>query len=295
MRILFLNGGLANQVFQYLFYRFAMLRHPEEMWLLDDSFFSVHQVHNGYELESVFGLQPALLSRFFDEDVWDYMIGIRRSEGVSIPEILRREGTDIRMIAETSNWSEWNPFSGEVVQLAPNAFVPEILDVPGGDLYYHGYWINRGYFAAHEELFLKELAFPALTEAHNTDYAARIASCTSCAVHVRRGDYVTLKRAFADDHYRVLIQKLLMDVPDATLFVFSDDLPYCREHTDALGLTKAKDVVFVEGNTGASSFRDMQLMSLCRHMVLTDSAFSYLAALLNGNRGVIVNPTSRDV
>lgn len=295
MRLLFLNGGLANQVFQYLFYRYASLRHPEETWVLDDSFFFVHNVHNGYELESVFGLAPALLSRTFDRDVWEYMIRLKKNEGLSIPEILRREGEDVLMIAETANWQEWNPFSGQVTQITPNAYLPEILDLPAGLVYYHGYWINRSYFAEHEALFLKELAFPEITEAYNLEYAREMRDAPSCAVHVRRGDYVTLGRAFPDEHYRVLIQKLLSEVPDAVFFVFSDDLAYCKEHAERLGLTLGARIVYVEGNRGASSFRDMQLMTLCKHMILTDSAFSYLAALLNRNDGVIVNPTSRKV
>ncbi len=55
MRIQYLNGGLANQTFQYIFYRYAQLRAPEYgPWYLDDSFFWVKKQHNGYELEKVY-------------------------------------------------------------------------------------------------------------------------------------------------------------------------------------------------------------------------------------------------
>ncbi|XME04278.1 hypothetical protein QYZ88_008915 [Lachnospiraceae bacterium C1.1] len=40
MKLVFLNGGLANQTFQYVFFRIGQLRHPDEEWILDDSFFS---------------------------------------------------------------------------------------------------------------------------------------------------------------------------------------------------------------------------------------------------------------
>lgn len=70
MKIQYLNGGLANQVFQYIFVRFAELYYPAGgPWFLDDSFFFANQVHNGYELEKVFGIQANLLSRYFDADV----------------------------------------------------------------------------------------------------------------------------------------------------------------------------------------------------------------------------------
>ena len=61
MRIQYFNGGLANQVFQYIFYRYGQLTtgHPEE-WFLDDSFFFFMFENFGYELEKVFGLKPNL-------------------------------------------------------------------------------------------------------------------------------------------------------------------------------------------------------------------------------------------
>lgn len=40
MKIQYLNGGLANQVFQYIFVRYAELTYPDcGPWIFDDSFF----------------------------------------------------------------------------------------------------------------------------------------------------------------------------------------------------------------------------------------------------------------
>jgi hypothetical protein len=58
-------------------------------------------------------------------------------------------------------------------------------------------------------------------------------------------------------------------------FIFSDDIPWAR---DNLGLT---DAVFIQGNEGAAAFRDMQLMSQCRHVICANSSFSWWAAWLN--------------
>ncbi|MCI9144363.1 MAG: alpha-1,2-fucosyltransferase, partial [Lachnospiraceae bacterium] len=51
MKIQFLNGGLANQAFQYIFTRVYELSHPGEVIYMDDSYFALNTVHNGYELE----------------------------------------------------------------------------------------------------------------------------------------------------------------------------------------------------------------------------------------------------
>lgn len=65
-----------------------------------------------------------------------------------------------------------------------------------------------------------------------------------------------------------------------------------------LGLERISERVhFVEGNSKKSSFRDMQLMSLCKaNILLGNSSFSYLAALLNQNEErMIFNGTQRPV
>lgn len=93
MKIQYLNGGLANQTFQYIFARFHDLENPkDEPMLLDDSSFFVNPVHNGYELEKVYSVKPRLLSQYFDPDVWEYMIEQKRN-GISIPQILLDTGS----------------------------------------------------------------------------------------------------------------------------------------------------------------------------------------------------------
>ena len=53
MKIQFLNGGLANQAFQYIFARYYELSHPGDIMYLEDSYFALHTVHNGYELGGI--------------------------------------------------------------------------------------------------------------------------------------------------------------------------------------------------------------------------------------------------
>lgn len=65
MKIQYLNGGLANQVFQYIFVRYAELTYPDcGLWIFDDSFFFTTHVHNGYELDKVFN-KAIVLNRMY--------------------------------------------------------------------------------------------------------------------------------------------------------------------------------------------------------------------------------------
>lgn len=98
------------------------------------------------------------------------------------------------------------------------------------------------------------------------------------------------------------LRKLILDMLKKRFkgqnIFFSDDMDWCRENMEALGLNKVKDRVhFVEENTKENSFRDMQLMSLCKvNILVTSSSFSYLAALLNQNEDrIVINGTGREV
>lgn len=66
----FLNGGLANQAFQYVFAGHYQLSHPEgKLMYLDDTYFALNTVHNRYDLEKVFGIRAPMLSQCFDDEV----------------------------------------------------------------------------------------------------------------------------------------------------------------------------------------------------------------------------------
>ena len=292
MKIIFLNGGLANQVFQYIFYRFAQIHRPDEEWILDDSFFFIHHVHNGYELERVFGLHPLFLSSTFDPDVWAYMMQLKKEQNKSIPQLLLENGTDIRMVAETNTWRQWNPFDGRIEEFPSGEFNPDMIDREG-NVYYHGYWINAAWFRAIEKTIFPEMTFPTLNDTRNLTYLKKIQESESCSIHIRRGDYVDIGLSAPDSVYLEWIKEMMEHVPNMTLFVFSDDLEYCKSHMQEIGLELPRETIFIEGNKGDRAFRDLQLMCHCRYMINGNSSFCYLAALLNQYLEGFIGPPNR--
>ena len=293
MNIQYLNGGLANQVFQYIFVRYAELTYPDcGPWIFDDSFFFTTHVHNGYELDKVFNIKANLLSNCFEPDVWDEIIRLNK-EGKGIPQILKDNGTDLIMYAETNNYL---PFDGNILHMfEANSFHPQIpaLDYP--NIYYHGYWINKKWLNAHKDTIYKELAFPPLPTKASKEYANKILNTPSVAVHVRRGDYVTLGWNMPMDYYSQAIYKFYQKYQNFVLYVFSDDIEWCRQNATNLGFSYASDVVYVEGNTNGNNYIDLQLMSMCEGIVMSNSAFCYLAALLDKRLKVHITPTNREV
>jgi Glycosyl transferase family 11 len=101
------------------------------------------------------------------------------------------------------------------------------------------------------------------------------------AVHVRRGDYLN-----KDDKGNYFVHNLLDDwnyyeqaltqigTDDAHVFIFSNDIPYCRSHKAFKNL---KNVTFVEGGSASD---DMYLMSLCNNFVISNGTFAWWGAYL---------------
>lgn len=293
LKIQFLNGGLANQAFQYIFVRHFELSHPGEIMYMDDSYFALNTVHNGYELEKVFGIKPHMISEVFDADVWEYMLE-QKKQGKSIPQILKDNGMDIDMVTETSNYMEFNPFDGTIYIGNANAYDPDVQCVER-NTYFHGYWIHKNWFQQYRLNMLKAFQFPPVTDAYNQSLMERILNERSAAIHIRRGDFVKVGIAYEVDTYEKMINRYLECFGgETTLFVFSDDIAWCKQNGTAIGMDKFKECVFVEGNVNGKNYIDLYLMSLCKYMIIGNSSFAFLAALLNTQMIGYINASQRE-
>lgn len=291
MKISLLNGGLANQVFQYIFARFGERYCPGTPWYLDDSFFFTESVHNGYELEKVFGIKANLLSNYFEQDVWNEILRLKREEKLSMPQIFLNMGLPVVVVNE----GEDVDFKGAVVKTEMNEFHPEIIKLPYENLYYNGYWINRDWFFHYREQMMKELRFPELNNEKNRKYAEQIQNSFSVGIHIRRGDFLTIGWDMPPEYYEKACKNIIAKKPEAIFFVVSDDIEWCRENEKKLGFNLAKDTIYISGNMDGNNYIDMQLLSMCRGMIMSMSAFCYLAALLDNNLELVINPTTREL
>ena len=103
----------------------------------------------------------------------------------------------------------------------------------------------------------------------------------SCAIHVRRGDYVNNPTALAHhgvigtDYYDKAINIVEDKFPGVHFYVFSEDEEWCKENIIAENIT----VVGSKYN----DYRDvghLHLMSKCRYHIIANSSFSWWAAFL---------------
>lgn len=294
MRIQYINGGLANQAFQYIFARFAELYYPDGGKVyLDDSFFFYNHIHNGYELDKVFGIKANLLSNYFSEDVWEAIVE-ERKKGIYLVDVFKKLGIDYQGIYECSDIKEPIVIKNERILVKTETFIPDIVKTKE-NISYHGYWIMKDWLQSYQKEFMEEFRFPLITDDKNKQYAMDINNSMSTAFHIRRGDYQTLNIALQESYYKETTQQVLEKFPDAVFFIFSDDINWCRKHEKELGFDKAVRTVYVEGNTDGNNYRDLQLMTLCKGIILSNSAFSYLAGLLNENKLFWLNFNNREL
>ena len=277
------GGGLANQTFEYIFLRWLEIKTGEECLVDDSAFFRAEVSHNGYELDYVFGIQLPMLSQYVPKDKW---MGVKQKydqDGTLSCQALFDAGYDFTVVAADA-YAGYLNYNGTIVYVRN---YDENLVFAKGFLYMYGDWITYKYLRDIKSEIIRELTFPPLKGERNIKLSQLMRDTKSVAVHIRRNTFIDEKRDIPADVYSAAIEKLSRLDNHLTWFVFSDDLPWCKNNVKELGF-QHKDVVFVDGNVKRDSYIDMQLMTLCKHRILCSSSFSYLASLLRHDTDGIV-------
>ena len=262
-------------MFQYMFFYWLQHQVKDECVLDDLAFFGSKVPHNGYELERIFGIHAPRMSERFDKETWDMMARERDEKGKSVPQMFRDLGIPITVVREKSV-TNLN-YDGEVLEPRSESEIP----IPNGDAYFHGYWLVDGFFRLYENDILNMFSFPEL-DGRDKELAEFIKnSRQSTAVHVRRGDMAQFGWSAPAEKFAERIKWMEEHRAPQRYFLFSDDIQWCRENADALGLSGLKDrLVIVEGHKKEKAYIDMQLMSMCVNRISDRSSFSLLAGFL---------------
>ncbi len=270
MKIVNIIGGLGNQMFQYAL-ALALKEHfPNEDIRIDVSHFNQYNLHNGFEIERVFGqtimsASPRELLKVTYYVPWYKLSRLLR-------RVLPRRAT-------------------ELIEKQDYVY-DETVFLIKGDCYYEGYWQSAKYFEGQRDSILSSFTFPIFTTDENIALADELSSLNSVTIHIRRGDYVdaaNYKNICGLEYYERAIRLINSLIPSPSFFIMSNDIPWCEEYIRPL--VKDSPIRFITNNVGKDSFRDMQLMSLARACILANSSFSWWGAYLNQRQdSVIVAP-----
>ena len=266
MKIVKVTGGFGNQLFQYAFYLALHNKYTESIYL-DSLDMANYRLHNGFELENIFKVDA------------NYCTAEQRSK------VRKDSNVFSKLFTKAKNALGFNKnyvleAKSEHFTYSENNFGEQSTAI-----YFKGYWQHAKYLEGIEGELRARLTFPAFEKEQNIELSDFIVSHNTVSLHVRRGDYVQHK-AFGGicdlSYYQRAVEKIKQQVEDPVFIVFSDDINWCKDNLNLEG------VKFVDWNTGDDSFRDMQLMSLCKHNIIANSSFSWWGAWLNNNADKVV-------
>ena len=152
-----------------------------------------------------------------------------------------------------------------------------------GNEFVKGYFQTEKYFSSIREILLKQFTIKTAVSDSTKEYSKEIHQHkNSCSLHIRRGDYITDKKANSvhgtcDLNYYAAAIKLINEKFENThFFVFSDDIAWTKENL------QLENATYIDHKT--IPHEDMFLMSLCKHNITANSSFSWWGAWLNQHK-----------
>jgi hypothetical protein len=222
-----IQGGLANQIFQWSYGKFLSEKYNTEL-LLDLSFY---QNQSGVT-KRIFSLNkfPNLTYKIF--------------QGIT-------NNNQTLAVNDNFNYTELNYNSNY-------------------NFYLNGYWQSEKYFIEIHDLIKKELK-------HSDEFAKKFVFLDkiNISLHIRRTDYVASNGYHPVQPISYYQQALEMMCDYDNLFIFSDDIEWCKNNL------KFERMIFIENQ---DDVEDLWLMSLCKHNIIANSSFSWWGAWLNSNQ-----------
>ena len=258
------NGGLANQMFQYAL-GLALAKIAGGPLLVDTADVD-GDAKREYELDAC-GPPPKRVS--------------------SAGRILMRAARSTPMWHLCGRrWSHMAPGGPRIVREQGQAFDPRVLSL-SGSLILEGYWQSEEYFKHCRPLIEQTFDWTTTARREVADSLVRaIEAPGSVAVHVRRGDYVrepatkSFHGVCGPDYYRRAAGIVCEHVADPLFFIFSDDIDWAEANLDLPGSRTA-----VRHSHAVAPHVDMWLMSRCRHAIIANSSYSWWAAWLTERPG----------
>lgn len=255
-------GGIGNQMFQYAMAKALAERHRLELFL--DTSLAVEAKTRPYRLD-LFNLSSPQLPRKITQP----MLRLACCQRMAIKTLGR-------LLRATSGFELARETREHAFDRTLDARARSLPD--GHTLCLHGYWQCPQYFAADADMIRREFQVKLPPSPANQALLRLIQASNSVSLHVRRGDYLTLKPppVLSLAYYIAAVQIVAARLANPHFFVFSDDVAWAQQN-----LRLSHPTTFVDVNSESSAQEDLRLMSACRHHVIANSTFSWWGAWLN--------------
>lgn len=259
MIIVKLMGGLGNQMFQYALGRHLAIQRCVSL-KLDVSWFA-GQTLRQFKLDR-FNIQAEIASSeeifFFTREDW--------------PTISRK----LYLFAQRL----FPMYFGKVIKQKGLYFSAEMFNSPK-KIYLNGYWQSEKYFKVIETMLRQDFTLKKGLSSKSARIIGRVKECPSVSLHVRRKDYVEDKNTTrvhgvcSIEYYEKAVKYLRENIPNASFFVFSDDLSWAAKNLSFLS-----PIEFVDAGGNIRDEEELILMSACKHHIIANSTYSWWGAWL---------------
>lgn len=258
MRIIKLSGGLGNQMFQYVFGQYISEKYKEKIYYdidwYDNQKSSKKLVKRNLELLK-FNIDIEILKKKkypFKSNIFDTILYLFKN-----------------LLTLNSN-------NSIIIYESRVSLIGKVLSALFGDRYNIGYWQEYKYYKSISNQI--EFKLNCNQKLINHKIKDKILNTNAVSIGIRRGDYVKLGLIICDiGYYKKAISLIINRIDNPIFYVFSDDIEWCKRNIEIP--TKH---YFVESNED-TPFENMELMSLCKHNIISNSSYDWWGAILNTN------------
>lgn len=284
---------------------------------------------NGYELERIFGIQASNIKEIFNEEQWKIIINdVRKSQfwnngwryAPAIVDAINKNGYSLKnYIGEDAKYNpnknkkginkilnsrlgydikRWSrPFYEDRYRkkfdCSNKIFIKTDEDIfAGQSLGLKNYGADIDFVKNEIQDFFR---FPKITDRKNLYILEKINNTNSVAIHARRGDMLQSNGyCYKYGYFKRAVKYIKGHVKNPVFFFFCDtgSIKWCKDNLKIFNLNIDKDkVYFVDWNVGLEYYRDIQLMSKCKHNIITNSSFGWWGTYFNKNpKKITISP-----
>lgn len=265
-------------MFQYCF--FLYLRKKQIETKLDITDFEKYKLHNGFELNRVFGIS--------DEDIKASYTELElikdQKPNIKYRKLLGRFlFQNVNHYIKKTHWIESNY----------SKFYKDIHNIQ--QTYLDGYWQNENYLTSNEAEIRQIFQWKTISS-KNINLAKKMVKEESISLHIRRLDspntilqiiykiriHIVFRTA-TKGYYSKAIKCISDRVRKPVFYVFTDNIYWVKKN-----IPFSENFTIIDWNRGLDSNQDMFLMTNCRHNIISMSSFSWWGAWLNANPDKIV-------
>ncbi len=257
MIIVYLKGGLGNQLFQYAAAR---------------SLASINNTIVKLDTTAYYYGGPR------QYELWHFNIQENIAQSSEILKFTEVKQNKFQKLFSALLHNR-SPLPAHHIRYNKTEFYKDFFNLPD-NIYLEGYFQSEKYFINIADTIRNEFQIKSGLNDKNKEIAELMTNSQSVNICIRRGDYVADQKANQKhgvcslDYYHRCIKIISEKVKNPNFFVFSNDFNWCRDNL------KIQYPVYYVDHQPDKAHEDLRLMTFCKHHIIGNSTFHWWAAWL---------------